>query len=193
MPLIAGTVVTSGLSPGNSLNTHETHRAFYGKGGYRTVDTTTTRNQITPLRREEGMLVYVVADQIVYQLKPGYPLVGNTTDSDWQIFSTGSPTATVITGSILPGANYDLIIGQTSTFTITEYLLNLKSASKSYGSKVLISKDHTNTVVPGFSLVEYAYLGDILYTIGLTISGADIILRITNNELVNITYTLKPW
>lgn len=190
MPLIPGTVVTSGLSPGNALNTHETHRAFYGKGGYRTVTTTTARNQITPLRREEGMLVFVISDNTIYKLKSGAPVSGNTSDSDWEVLSIGGGI-TVITGVIPAAGSLDLVIGPIATFAIDKYLMSLVTTSKAYGEEILISKDHTNTDTPGFSLVEYAVLGDMLYTALLVIVGPDLVLRVTNNELLPVTYTFK--
>jgi hypothetical protein len=190
MSIIPGTVVTSGLSPGNALNTHETHRALYGKGGYRTTPTTTSRNQIPPLRREEGMLVYVISDGFIYKLKSGAPATGDTSDSNWEIFTAGG-SATVITGTIASGGNFDLVVGQTADFTVAKYLFSLTSATKAYGEELFISKDHTDSVVPGFSKLEYSILGDIAYSCDLVIVGADLVFRVTNNELVTVTYTFK--
>lgn len=124
MPSIPGTYVGSGLSPGNTLNTHETHRAKYGQGGHRTVATTTERNQIPPLRREEGMLVYVVADGLVYILKAGAPLTGNTTNGNWDVFNTGGgggKTVTAVqTGAYTAAANEIVRVDSTgAAFTVT--------------------------------------------------------------------------
>jgi len=191
MPSISGTYVGSGLSPGNVLNTHETHRALYGRGGYRTVATLTERNQITPLRREEGMLVYVTADLTTYRLKAGAPLSGNTSNPNWEIFTAGGGAVPDITGTILAAGILNLTIGQIADFKMIDYSLNLTSATKSYGEKVFISKDHTELTLPGFSKTEYAILGDILCTIELVITGPDLIIRITNNELVSVDYTIR--
>lgn len=191
MPSIPGTYVGSGLSPGNTLNTHETHRAKYGQGGHRTVATTTERNQIPPLRREEGMLVYVVADGLVYILKAGAPLTGNTTNGNWDVFNTGGGPTPPISGTVLASATYDYILGDTASFKISEVLVSLTSASKAYGEKIVISKDHLDILVPGFSKVSYGILGDILCTIDLIIVGPDLVLRVTNNELVAVDYLFK--
>lgn len=192
MPYIPGTVVNSGLSPGNALNTHETHRAFYGKGGYRTVATLIERNQITPLRREEGMLVYVVSAGLIYILKPGAPLTGNTADANWDLLETGGGGggALPITGTIPASSFLDMVIGQTSSFKISKYLASLTTSTKSFGEEIIISKDHTELVLPGFSKIEYALLGTIDAIFTLLINGADLVLRITNNELDTLTYTL---
>lgn len=192
MPSISGTYVASGLSPGSTLNTHETHRAKYGQGGYRTAATTTERNQIPPLRREEGMLVYVQADGLVYILKPGAPLTGNTTNGNWDIFNTGGGGPTPpISGSVIASGTYDYVLGTSASFKITEVLVSLTTATKAYGEKIVISKDHTDAIVPGFSKTSYAILGDIFCTIDLIIVGPDLILRLTNNELVSVDYLFK--
>jgi hypothetical protein len=192
MPSISGTYVGSGLSPGNTLNTHETHRAKYGQGGYRTVATTTERNQIPPLRREEGMLVYVIADGLIYILKPGAPLTGNTTNGNWDIFNTGGGGPTPpISGTVLASGTYDYILGTVASFKIAEVLVSLTTATKAYGEKIVISKDHIDILVPGFSKTSYAILGDILCTIDLIIVGPDLILRVTNNEPDPVDYLFK--
>lgn len=190
MSIIPGTVVSSGLSPGNALNTHETHRALYGKGGYRTTPTTTSRNQIPPLRREEGMLVYVIADGLIYKLKAGFPVSGNTADGDWELFTAGA-SSTIITGTLLSGGTFDLVVGQVIDFTVEKYLVSLVSTTQAYGEELFISKDHTELVVPGFSMIEYNIFGDMAYSSNLIIVGADLVFRITNNELFTVTYTFK--
>lgn len=63
-----GTLVTAPIRPFDSADLYPTHEAIYGKGGVRTVASTTARDAIPALRREEGMLVYVAADQKTYQL-----------------------------------------------------------------------------------------------------------------------------
>jgi hypothetical protein len=55
----------------------------YGLGGLRSVETIAARNEITQLRRERGMMVYV-EDVNTY-----YTLIGGTADANWTVF-TGS-------------------------------------------------------------------------------------------------------
>lgn len=190
MPVIPGLYVAAGLSPGNVLNTHETHRALYGKGGYRSVSTTTERNQIPPLRREEGMLVYVAADQVVYKLKPGAPLTGNTTDSDWDVFNSLGGSVPV-TGTIAPSAYADIELGPTATYSPHKYILGITSATEFYGVEIFISKDHTVTF--GFSMNEYGMLGDIDHGLQLVISGPNLYLRIHNYETTPVDYKFSNY
>lgn len=94
-----GTVVASGLSPGNVLNTHETHRAQFGKGGHRTVADIVERDAITDLRREEGMTVYVLSNSTQYRL------VGGITNSDWVLDTGGTPSTVGIDKFTLSALN----------------------------------------------------------------------------------------
>ena len=59
---IKGTNVASGIVPFTTDDKYPTHYAQYGKGGYRTVDNITERDEIPSERLEEGMLVYVIND-----------------------------------------------------------------------------------------------------------------------------------
>lgn len=67
----SGTKVTSSLVPNSELDNYPTHQAKYGKGGFRTVKTLTQRDAILTSRRDTGMLVYVIQDSTIYQLKGG--------------------------------------------------------------------------------------------------------------------------
>lgn len=59
---IKGTNVASGIVPFTTDDKYPTHYAQYGKGGYRTVNNITERDDIPSERLEEGMLVYVIND-----------------------------------------------------------------------------------------------------------------------------------
>jgi hypothetical protein len=80
----AGTNIPSSILPYSSDDTYPTHIDTFGKGGYRTVATSTDRDAIPADRRSEGMLVYVIGDGLVYQLK------GGTTNDKWQILTLNS-------------------------------------------------------------------------------------------------------
>lgn len=72
MAKFIGTVgITGPISPKDTADTYATHMAFYGQGGYRTVDLLATRDLITPERRELGMIVYVLEDKKEYRLELG--------------------------------------------------------------------------------------------------------------------------
>jgi hypothetical protein len=83
MALIPGTNIASRIVPFDTADTYATHDESYGRGGFRSVANITERNAIPSSRRKEGMLVFVVADDITYQL------YGGTTDSDWRVYATG--------------------------------------------------------------------------------------------------------
>lgn len=81
-----GIKVTSFISPTDTTDTFPTHDSIYGKGGLRTVDSTTSRDAITSARRSEGMMVYVENDEKVYILK------GGVTNNDWVEFTSVGAT-----------------------------------------------------------------------------------------------------
>lgn len=59
---LQGTNIASRIVPFDSQDTFPTHEAFYGKGGYRTVEDIAGRDAIPEQRLEEGMLVYCKND-----------------------------------------------------------------------------------------------------------------------------------
>jgi hypothetical protein len=66
-----GTRVTAPIMPNDSGDVYATHDAYFGKGGYRAVTNLTARDNINYNRRSNGMLVYVITDSTIYQLKNG--------------------------------------------------------------------------------------------------------------------------
>lgn len=95
------TNITAGVAPFDSADTFETHSALYGKGGWRTVNTIAERDAIPVQRREELMVVTVIADGKAYQL------VGGIANDNWQSFSAGGGGGKVMVfvlpGNIKPG------------------------------------------------------------------------------------------
>lgn len=75
MAAIKGVNVPSTIVPFTTDDTYPTHLAEYGKGSYRSVRTISDRNAIPQARREVGMLVYVIAEDITYML---------TDDNEWR-------------------------------------------------------------------------------------------------------------
>lgn len=65
---IVGTNLIAPVVPFDTTDSHPSHEALYGRGGYRTVPTIGDRDAIPPARREAGMLVYVAADGTIWQL-----------------------------------------------------------------------------------------------------------------------------
>ena len=85
MPIPGTTPVLGGVAPNDAADPYPAHFAQWGKGGLRTVDNTTDRDNITTLRREEGMLVYVKGDGY-YQLEADL--------LTWSPFSSGGGGST---------------------------------------------------------------------------------------------------
>jgi hypothetical protein len=90
MPQIKGTNVVAPVVPLDTADVHPSHEARYGKGGYRTVATLAERDAIPAPRREAGMLVYVQADDKIYQLSADLLA--------WEEFSGGVSTWTELEG-----------------------------------------------------------------------------------------------
>ena len=87
MSIPGTTVVTAPVAPSDALDTYPSHAALWGKGGLRTVATLGERDTIPTLRREAGMLVYVIDEAKYYQL--GADLASWTEFSSGEIGSGG--------------------------------------------------------------------------------------------------------
>lgn len=91
-----GTVAITGpISPTDTLDLYATHLASLGQGGYRSVLTLVERDAILPLRREAGMVVYVIENQKEYRL------VGGILNSNWSEIVAGTGGGTASSGNYL--------------------------------------------------------------------------------------------
>jgi hypothetical protein len=63
-----GTLVVAQVKPYDSGDTYPTHEATFGKGGLRAVADNATRDAIPTQRREQGMVVYVIATGLNWRL-----------------------------------------------------------------------------------------------------------------------------
>lgn len=68
MSSIKGTNVLAPVVPFDTTDSHASHEARYGKGGYRSVADIAERDAIPQLRREAGMLVWVIDTQKAWRL-----------------------------------------------------------------------------------------------------------------------------
>lgn len=75
----AGTNVAGPVVPFTSIDEYPTHHAEFGKGGFRCVMDESDLENIPLMRREVGMLVYVVSSKYAYQWN------GNTDPNDWRL------------------------------------------------------------------------------------------------------------
>lgn len=81
--------VNGPVNPSSPLDLYPTHIDSLGHGGFMAVTSKAIRNSIPPLRRKQGMLVYVRETDSVYQLKPG-SINNALTDTDWDKFKLGA-------------------------------------------------------------------------------------------------------
>ena len=68
MSSIKGTNVLAPVVPFDTTDSHASHEARYGRGGYRSVADIAERDAIPALRREAGMLVLTMSDGKVWRL-----------------------------------------------------------------------------------------------------------------------------
>lgn len=125
MSSILGTNVGAPIVPVDSDDTYPSHLAQYGKGGYRSVASISARNAIPDDRREEGMVVYVEADETEYQL------VNGIADTDWVVHSTGALTDLSDVSLTGPTANQYLKYDGTGWVNSTLALNEITSVSVS--------------------------------------------------------------
>ena len=180
---IPGVVSVAGtIGPTDLSDIHACIDPIYGVDGLRSVADITARDNITIPRRRYGMIVFVQSDENYYQL-----------DNDLVSWINLGPTlggagGVVASGTITPSSVEDIVLGATADFSAKKIVLSLVSATKAYGSEIFVSKDHT--VVLGFSISEFNILGDISIVLQLAVVGPNLVLQITNNEIVNIDYKI---
>jgi hypothetical protein len=68
MSSIKGTNVLAAVVPFDTTDSHASHEARWGKGGYRSVADASERDAIPALRREAGMLVMTISDGVTWRL-----------------------------------------------------------------------------------------------------------------------------
>jgi hypothetical protein len=84
-----GTLVSSPIRPNDSDQLIASALANEIQGGVHSVTSSTDRDAIFNVRREWGMLCYVINDNTTYQLEYGYADTDITNDLNWKVF-TGS-------------------------------------------------------------------------------------------------------
>jgi hypothetical protein len=81
----------------SGVSAEPTHNADYGLGGYRTVADSGARDDIPDAYLQDGMLVYLESNELVYQ----YDAVGI---GSWNLFTTSVGVDAVDTPQIVDGA-----------------------------------------------------------------------------------------
>ncbi|WEK18234.1 MAG: tail fiber domain-containing protein [Candidatus Pedobacter colombiensis] len=87
--------VIGSVEPNDLTDKYPTHNEIYGKGGFRSVADLSERNGITPARRSVGMLVYVISEEKLYQLK------GGLVDANWAEIAFGAGSGSGGTGGVV--------------------------------------------------------------------------------------------
>lgn len=83
MAKLYGTLVADKIVPTDSQDTFPTHDEEYGLGGFRTVLDLSQRDLISTDRRKEGMLVFCLSNQSLYQL------IGGLENTNWKKLDIG--------------------------------------------------------------------------------------------------------
>lgn len=155
MSNLNGTNLGAGIVPFTTDDTFPTHYSSYGKGGYREVSTLIERDAISVLRRIEGMLCYVIEDEIIYVLK------GGIDNSNWVDFQTilaakVSKNITCTAGEIIGGDKLVKIINGKI------YVASNTDIETSYGPIIgftsnAVNQDET-VVVKNKDIIDYALI-----------------------------------
>ena len=139
-----GVTVSGYIAPSDTADTYATHKAQFGQGGYRSAIDLTARDAITPIRREEGMIVYIISE------KKEYRLVGGILNTNWEEVVSGSGGGTTSVES-----NY-LIVNDLSERD------NLDPAIRKIGQICYLTSTDT----------EYRLVGGILNTNWVLLTGS---------------------
>lgn len=91
--------VAAPINPSSPNDVYATHIDTLGQGGFMVVANKLIRNNIPPLRRKKGMLVYVRETDSVYQLNTNSIIIP-LTDTDWDKFKLGSVGGLIWWGSL---------------------------------------------------------------------------------------------
>ena len=128
------------IAPNDSADTYATHDEQYGRGGFRSVATTTERDAIPADRRKLGMEVKVLADGKKYEL------VGGTANANWQEVVTGGEVDPAVITQAVNNAVPTAVSSALETEVPTLINDAVKSISVSAGDfKVEITEENKNT------------------------------------------------
>lgn len=167
MSNLLGTNVAGKIVPFTTDDTYASHEDIYGQGGLMSVADLTARDTITAARRKQGMLVYVISENILYQL------IGGITNGDWitkSLISFGIAGENLLANQPLYIKNdASLGIADNTTFLkskVIGFALNdaLTSETCYYSKNVIMKDDWTAITGTEFLTVNSVYF---LSTAGL--------------------------
>ena len=177
MPKYPGGVGVSGyIAPTDTADLYATHKAQFGYGGYRSVADINARDNITSLRREEGMVVYVISDKVEYRL------VGGLLNTNWvkvESSGSGAPSAqsyitvdNILDREVIPNS---LRMKGMIVYVIdedTEYRLVGGITNDNWKKIVTESVKQNYVIVPTLADIENYPMSDRL--VGLKVYAADV-------------------
>lgn len=196
MAAIKGINLPAPVVPYDDLDIYPSHLAVYGKGGHRTVNNIFERDNIKAMRREEGMLVYVISDNTIYKLKHGFPTaIGSVLNStNWEEWNAGSGPSAGLTKifTSVNGVSSASIITLPKSIIAIRYNMVIKMTDTTPTLFVSSSDIQCiNAITSGTDISEYGIIGDRLdYDLSLQIVGTNIELILTNNESYNMDIEL---
>lgn len=94
---LQGTNIISMIVPTNHADTYATHDSFYGKGGWREVNTIAERDAIPQERRRQGMVVFVKETYKAYILK------NSIYNGGWTAFPATEDISEIVNEAIAEG------------------------------------------------------------------------------------------
>ena len=103
-----GVTVSGYIAPSDTLDTYATHKAKFGQGGYRSVLDITERDLITDIRREIGMVAYVISEDKEYRLVGGIENI-NWTEIIAPVGGGSGPSNYIIVNTLADMENYPLV------------------------------------------------------------------------------------
>lgn len=167
-----GTVkITGPVSPTDTEDAYASHMALYGQGGYRSVATIVDRDAITPERREDGMVVYVLEDDTEYRLKGG---IDNT---NWEEVISGGGSGG---GSGKPNYYIVATINDMENFPTASILTEYPTAIREIGTTVYVQDTGQEyRLFNGITNADWKLISDPVLVSGGGTGGT------TNNEIKN--------
>lgn len=171
-----GTNIIAPIVPFSSNDGFPTHLAQYGKGGSRTVQTISERNNISKDRLEIGMQVFVIETSKRYMLSS---LTDTITNLNWK--EDGSTTSSGVQSLISISENTILTLDSSVILASGNIIITLPSSVGAKGKVFTFKKIDTGTQVT------------ILAYTSQTIDGVSNIVIKSKNESLTIISDDLNW
>ena len=121
-----GVAITGYIAPTSTLDTYATHKAKFGQGGYRSVQTIEERDLIEQDRREDGMIAYVISENKEYKL------IGGILNNHW-VYQ--------------PKTDYELAVSKGYVGTVEQWLKSLRGIDGKSAYELAVIKGYTGTEI----------------------------------------------